>query len=249
MESDQPSSSDYNQPVAYDADGKPLYAHPLPPEPVKTDNQAQAVYITQPTDIKKPVISDAIKLKHNRSKQVFPEIDLGESEYIISAVQRHPIGLFVPFAIGVLFIAVSFTVLFNYDLIAKSLQLTGDAANPSVIIFPIIAFITAVILGTYIAYYIYINNKLFLTNENIIQEIQRGLFSKREQIVNLANIEDVSYGQNGIVQQIFSYGSIRITTEGNGTTYRFSCVANPKEYIAALNNTIETFRSGRPIDE
>lgn len=248
MESDQPSSSDYNQPVAYDADGRPLYAHP-PADDEKTEEQAQPVYITQPIDPIKPTISDATKLKHDHSKQSFPEIDLGEGEYVIIAVQRHPIGLIIPLVTGVLLVTVAFLLLFNYDLIAKSLQLTGVAANPSVILLPVVAFVSIVILGTYVAYYIYTNNKLFLTNENIVQEIQAGLFSKREQTVNLANIEDISFSQNGITQQIFNYGSIRITTEGNGTTYRFSYVANPKEYIATLNNTIEAFRTGRLIED
>jgi len=248
MEPDQPSPSDYNQPVAYDAEGRPLYSHP-PVDDEKTEEQAQPVYITQPADPIKPTISDATKLKHNRSKQLFPEIDLGDNEYVISAVQRHPIGLFIPVVTGVLLVTLSFILLFNYDLISKSLHLTGAATSPSVILLPVIAFMSVVILGTYAAYYIYANNKLFLTNENIVQEIQAGLFSKREQTVNLANIEDMSFSQNGIVQQVFNYGSIRLTTEGNGTTYRFSYVANPKEYIATLNNTIEAYRNGRLIED
>jgi len=99
----------------------------------------------------------------------------------------------------------------------------------------------------YIAYYVYVSNKLFLTNESVIQEIQLSLFSHREQTVSLANIEDASYEQHGIIQQLFNYGSIRLSTEGDETTYHFSYVANAEQHIATLNNAVEAFKNGRPV--
>jgi uncharacterized membrane protein YdbT with pleckstrin-like domain len=148
----------------------------------------------------------------------------------------------------VLLVALSFTVLFNYDLIAKEFKLNDDAMGFSVIIFPVIIFMVSVILGTYIAYYIYTNNKLFLTNESVIQEIQTGLFSKSGQAVSLVNIEDVSYTQNGIIQQIFDYGSIKLSIESESATYKFTYVENPKGYIAVLNKAIEAFKNGRTVE-
>ena len=111
-----------------------------------------------------------------------------------------------------------------------------------------VLFIVLVLIGIYVTYSIYTNNKFFLTNESVIQEIQTGIFSKHEQTVNLSNIEDASYTQNGIIQQMFDYGSIRLSTEGDETTYRFSYVAGPKKHIATLTNAIEAFKSGRPIE-
>ena len=101
----------------------------------------------------------------------------------------------------------------------------------------------------YVAYIVYINNRLYLTNESVIQEIQTGLFFKSEQTVSLLNIEDASYTQNGLFQQLFDYGSVRLSTEGDETTYRFTYVANPKQHIAKLNNAVEAFKNGRPVDE
>jgi hypothetical protein len=91
------------------------------------------------------------------------------------------------------------------------------------------------------------NNKFFLTNESVIQEIQTSLFSHHEQTVSLANIEDASYLQQGIIQTMFNYGSIRLSTEGDETTYRFNYVTNPKQQIATLNNAVEAFKNGRPV--
>lgn len=255
---EKPSPLDYNRPVAYDADGRPLYAHPPSMQPID-DNQPQVVRVVQPVDIRNDSISSASsklkqkiklkqeikqelkqELKHDRSKKKFPEIELREGEYIISAIQRHPIGLIGPLTLGVTLVTMALILMINYDFLFR---LAGrDVADPFVVIFPAILFIVFVIFGTYAAYYIYVNNKLFLTNKIVVQEIQIGLFSKREQTVNLMNVEDVSYTQNGLAQQIFNYGSVRLTTEGNGTTYRFAYVSNPKKCTKILNNAVESAR-------
>ena len=91
------------------------------------------------------------------------------------------------------------------------------------------------------------NNRFFLTNESVIQEIQTTLLAHHEQTVSLANIEDASYQQAGIFQMMFNYGSIRLSTEGDETTYRFYYVSNPKVQIAILNNAVEAFKNGRPV--
>ena len=149
--------------------------------------------------------------------------------------------------IGFLLVLVGAVVLVNYVPVAESLQI--DENNSLLAIgLPMVLFIVLVLIGTYVTYSIYTNNKFFLTNESVIQEIQTGIFSKHEQTVNLSNIEDASYTQNGIIQQMFDYGSIRLSTEGDETTYRFSYVAGPKQHIATLTNAIEAFKSGRPIE-
>ena len=191
---------------------------------------------------------EAANLKHDRSKRLYPNLNLSEGEYVISAVKRHPIGLVVPIITGTLLISLAFILLFNFDLVAQVFMLDADKFNMSSLLFPVSMFIIFIIMGVYLFYYIYNNNKFFLTNESVIQEVQTGLFTRLEQTVSLSNIEDASFTQIGIIQQLFNYGSIRLSTEGDETTYRFSYVANPKDHIAILNNTVEAFKNGKPIE-
>ena len=136
----------------------------------------------------------------------------------------------------------------NYPLIMASLGIvTGSEYGLVILCGVLISFLF--LLGTYIAISVYSDNRFFLTNESAIQEIRHSLFSKSEQTVSLANIEDASYQQHGILQSMLNYGSIRLSTEGDETTYRFSYVANPKDEIALLNNAVESFKNGRPIEE
>jgi hypothetical protein len=259
-------TTNYDQPVAYDANGNPLYAHPpkqaepVAPQPTPADTPApepalaqtavpQVVHLARPLEPMKPEVSPEVKQKHDRSKRLFPFLNLSEGEYIIRSVRRHPIGLIIPLSVGVLVIAFALSILFNYAGVVEAFNIRGAAADVSTVMLPILLFCVLIGLGMFVVYYVYVNNKFFLTNESVIQEIQNTLFSRLEQTVSLSNIEDASYTQHGIIQHLFNYGSIRLSTEGDETTYRFTFVANPKEHIARLNNAVEAFKNGRPVND
>lgn len=233
---------DYSQPVAYDAEGKPLYAHPPKTHPTTP----QVVHLSRSAQPMKPEITPEIRERHEESKRQYPNLNLSESEYIISAVRRHPIGLVLPLSIGVLLIAFATSILLNYDGFVDYFNISGSVSEVTTVALPILLFDALIALGMLVVYYVYISNKFYLTNESVIQEIQLTLFSRLEQTVSLSNIEDASYTQQNIIQTIFNYGSIRLSTEGDETTYRFTYVANPKMHIAVLNNAVEAFKNGRP---
>jgi len=246
MKDDQPTDVNYSEPVAYDAQGNPLYAHP--PRLMTKPAAEQIVHVARSMEPVKQEVSEEMQKLHNRSVSQYPMLNLSEGEYIIRAVRRHPIGLILPLLAGIFLIVIALTIAVNYSLIAEALMLSNFVADPTVVVLPLVAFSAFVALGMFIVYYVYTSNKFFLTNESVIQEIQISLFSRHEQTVSLGNIEDASYRQEGIIQQIFNYGSIRLSTEGDETTYRFTYVANPKQHIATLNNAIEAFKNGRPVE-
>ncbi len=232
---------DYDQPVAYDKDGRPLYAHP----PVQAQDQSQQfVHVTRAVDPVEPQISPETARRHDESVAKYPDLNLSKQEYIISAVRRHPIGLVAPLLIGGLLIAAILVILALYPVIVPH-------GNPplSSLILPAFLVMILVAIGTYSVVWVYLNNKFFLTNESVIQEIQLSLFAHNEQTVSLGNIEDASYSQTGVFQLLFNYGSIRLSTEGDETTYRFHYVTNPRQQIATLNNAVEAFKNGRPVEE
>jgi uncharacterized membrane protein YdbT with pleckstrin-like domain len=149
--------------------------------------------------------------------------------------------------IGSLLIAAVVTLLLSYDDLADGLAVAGQSVSPGVVVLPGLVFILFIAAAMAVSSYVYLRNRFILTNESIIQEIQLSLFSRREQTVSLANVEDASYTQKGLLQYAFGYGSIRLSTEGDETTYRFAYVANPRDHVAELNNAVEAFKYGRPI--
>lgn len=250
---------DYNKPVAYDNQGRPLYAHPpagvpTPPAPAAPPQtpptQAapleqvthQYVHIARPIDPSHPDIPEDIQRRHEASKRNFSRLNLSRGEFIISAVKRHPIGIIQIWSIA--FVLIATLVLMTSFFVADN----QGSEILALVIAGLGALSILIVVGALVATYVYNNNRFFLTNESVIQEIQETLFNRHEQTVSLANIEDASYKQNGIIQHLLNYGTIRLSTEGDETTYRFSYVANPKQHIAKLNNAVEAFKNGRPVD-
>lgn len=209
-------------------------------------NQPQSVFIARPAAPPEQPISDEVKRRHDASVEAFPSLNLSEGEYVVSAVQRHPIGLAAPMLVTIFVIAFIASMLMNYSAVTSALGMYTPPSFGAILLVGLL-LIAAVAIGGYIAIWIYLNNRFFLTNESVIQEIQTGLFARHEQTVSLANIEDASYYQRGIFQVMLNYGSIRLSTEGDETTYRFSYVSRPKDQIAILNNAVEAFKNGRPI--
>lgn len=234
-----------DKPVAYDTDGKPLFA--TPQQPAESAVQHQIVHIARSIDPVRQEISPEIRKKHEESMRLYPNLNLSDAEYVISSVRRHPIGLFAPVFVTGLLVAMIATFLANYQNIMELLRIVNVPNFGTVLLLGVLA-ILLVLMGGYIAIWVYLSNRFFLTNESVIQEIQLTLFSRREQTVSLINIEDASFIQTGILQTMFNYGSIRLSTEGDETTYRFAYVANPRAEIALLNNAVEAFKNGRPVE-
>lgn len=265
---DQPKS----RPIAYDANGQPLYAQPPvtsqpSPEPTRSshvttapqsapghnyDPQIRTQYANEPgvihasRPIDPPVfeVSEEVQRRHQESKQHYPHLNISDGEFVILDIVRHPIGLLLNLiGGGVVLLALTFVLMFY------PAQPTTSGL-PEFAVVAVIAGLLMVLvsIGTLIAAWVYLQNHFYMTNESVIQEIQTSLFSRHEQTVSLGSIEDASFKQNGIVQTLLNYGTIRLSTEGEETTYRFAYVANPRKQVAILNNAIESFKNGRAVD-
>lgn len=248
---DSEQNIDYSKPVAYDNEGRPLYAHPPAEAPAQpaANPASSSIHVMRPLQPEAPEVSAELKQKHEASSKKYPQLNLSTGEYVISAVRRHPIGLVPIFGVtGALVLACLGAIPFYTQFLNDNT--TGGTASSALVVSMLAILLSILILiGGYIATYVYVSNRFFLTNESVIQEIRISLFAKHEQTVSLQNIEDASFKQNNILETIFNYGTIRLSTEGDETTYRFSYVANPKKEIATLNNAVEAFKNGRPITE
>lgn len=276
------SPPEREKPIAYDADGNPLYGapqdyaageHPYeerwqdtsshvtsvpqsaegynydPRMRVQYGNEPRVVHNTRAYEPRLKPISETLRNKHDASMQNYPDLNLSEGEFVILDIKRHPIGLVIPVASTIVAILLLLAAWVSIPLVVEPDPVSGTI--PGIGTLSLIIFSLIVLIGIfgYIAVWVYLRNTFYLTNESIIQEIQHGVFSKHEQTVSLGSIEDASFRQLGIWQTMFNYGTIRLSTEGEETTYRFQFVANPKQQIATVNNAIESFKNGRPVGD
>ena len=211
-------------------------------------NEPKIVHAGREIEPKKMNISPELAAKHEASVRRYPFLNLSEGEFVILDIKRHPIGMLIPIGItGVLLLAI-----FSFAAIYPSLVETGMSTilpDPIAVVGVALLLAMIVALGGAAALWVYLQNQFFMTNEAVIQEVQESLFSRHEQTVSLGSIEDASFRQSGIVQLMFNYGTIRLSTEGEETTYVFRYVSSPKTQITRLTNAIEAFKNGRPVTD
>ena len=235
------------RPVAYTPEGEPLYTHPPASTPTESGENPQVVYLSRAIEPHQQDISPEVKQKHEESIKRFPHLNLSEGEFVISAIKRHPIGvlsIWVIVTLAILMVIAIPAILVSSGMVPFRFT-AGTAINGSLVL---ILVIVLLILAGVVATAVYEANRFYLTNESVTQYIQTSLFSRKDQTISLANIEDASYRQKGIIQTVFNYGTIRLSTEGEETTYRFMFVADPERQVKLLNDAVEAFKNFRPVD-
>jgi hypothetical protein len=205
------------------------------PRSVFRDTQARA---------KRAQVTPDEQAMHQRSVRQYPELSLSPGEYVLEVVRRHPIGLVAIWAITTLMVLVTLALVPLYGgsrtFIAQMFG-TSVTSLPSAAVMATPAMILAAffLLGGFIATYVYNANKFYITTESIIQFVQYSLFSSKQQVVNLINVEDVSADQTGIIQQVLNYGTLRLSTQGQETIYNFRFVADPNTIVHNVNDATE----------
>jgi uncharacterized membrane protein YdbT with pleckstrin-like domain len=183
--------------------------------------------------------------KHEESLGKYPRVHLSKGEYVVMEVRRHPIGLIsIWLSMGLLIVATLALIplyAMNRAGIASTLAFSADKMpSDSAVTLLLLALAALFLLGGFVAMYVYNSNLFYLTNESIIQYVQPSIFSTKEQQINLVNIDDVSYRQQGILQQVLNYGTVRVSTEGDERNpYVFYFVARPQLVVRTINDSME----------
>ncbi|MCL2869947.1 PH domain-containing protein, partial [Candidatus Saccharibacteria bacterium] len=176
----------------------------------------------------------------------YPQLDLESDEYVLIDVKRHPIALALIWAaeafLAVCLIAVWFVIVVAGS---NSLMPTGTTTKSyiSLIAICVLGFL---VLAGFVSSYVFKNNKLFITNKRAIQQIVGSLFFRQNQEINLRMIEDVSFKQSGVLQYMFNYGTVRMSTVGDENTYTFTCAKNPQDQAREMGKIVEKIRQSTP---
>lgn len=174
------------------------------------------------------------KIRHERSVKDFPFLELEDNEYVEYAFKMAKTWLYLilgGLAAGLIFILLAFLlVLMGRD----SLDETG--ANFLYIILGALLF--SVFLVGLFTIMVYRGNKLFITNKHVIQMTMVSPMASSVNMIDLASIEDTSFSQNGIMQKMFGYGTFRLSTVGEETTYTFKKSDITAEELRAVSKLV-----------
>lgn len=170
---------------------------------------------------------------------------LSPGEKVLAQVPKHWMALVPGVLVGIILIVLVWLIYINLgDFLAISSITLPVFLN--VILFFVALLLTGLILvGVGIAYFIYSKSYMILTNESIIQRTQFSLFSKKEKIISLSDIEDVEYIKRGIWQAIFDYGTLKASTISDEQTYTQTYSPSPEVMVRQFNDAVEIFKNNR----
>lgn len=157
------------------------------------------------------------KIRHERSKKDFPFLKLDDDEYVEFAFTRAKVCLALIFggvAAGLIF------VLLVFLMVVLGQSVIDDMGRNFMYILLMTLLAVAIVVGLF-ALMVYRGNRLFITNKHAIQMVMKSPMATSINLIDLSSIEDASFSQNGIWQKLFNFGTFRLSTIGDETTYTF----------------------------
>ncbi|CAN5120769.1 hypothetical protein BH09PAT3_BH09PAT3_2870 [soil metagenome] len=166
---------------------------------------------------------------------------MADGEVTIFEVTRHPfglIGMYISF--GILLIIVAVVAIIAPDILSDyDTELVGSIGLAAFLV-------SAVFVGifAFIAHIIYYGNRWILTSDSLTQIRQTSLFDKHNSQLSLANLEDISAHQDGILAHIFNFGILKVETAGEHSKFTFPYCPNPNAYAQKILVAREAFEQG-----
>jgi hypothetical protein len=203
-------------------------AHPAEtPNPAPTDTKPPTRVSTTPGAINKPLM------------ECYPEIADDENEQLLADVRRHWLGRVSIFIGGGILILLLFLFTVTSPSLLRGAGFNADASTKGAIGLGAIIVGALIGLGTFVMLWIYNQNHMLITNENVIEVRQVNLFTRKVSHLNMINVEDVTVLKKGIFQTAFNYGTISIETAGEKDNFTFIYTPSPDIYRRMVINAHE----------
>lgn len=185
-----------------------------------------------------PIESDILPQAEMRRKPVFNP--MGRVEHImadevkVADVRRHPIGLFILYLQVLVGFGIAFLIILL--LLPGFMSTLGADKATSAALISVLVLSAAVFAFIFLilATKIYTGNQLIITDSNVTQILQKGLFNRIVSELSMHNVEDVTALQKGILQTLFNYGTLTIETAGEQNNFIFVYCPNPNAYAKAV---------------
>lgn len=172
-------------------------------------------------------------------KKVNPLSVMQQDEETVTNVTRSPVGIFILFAAGAGFLVVVALI----ALLGIPSLFSNDTASRQMAIGATIFVIAAVLvtLFLFLANKIYWDNYWVVTDDSITQVTRTSLFDRQASQLSLANLEDVTAEQHGILAELFNYGILNAETAAASEKFILSFVPHPDTYARQILAAHEDF--------
>lgn len=149
-----------------------------------------------------------------------------KNEKVVHEVRQHPFGMLTIWLVAA---AIVIATLVGLGYLNSNKERLDIENISGILAIAGAVFSVIVILYSMLMTWLYSQNELIITNENIVEITQKGIFHKDVSQLNLAKIQDVSATHKGIFATIFKYGIITIETAGEKESFQFNYCPNASE--------------------
>lgn len=174
------------------------------------------------------------RIRHERSKKDFPGLRLEDDEYVEFAFKRARVCLLMIIG-GVMFGLI--VVLLAFLLVLMGQSMIDEMGRNFLFIILAALLASAVMIGV-VSLVVYNGNRLFITNRRVIQMVMTSPVVNSVNIIDLSSVEDASFRQENLLQNLFHYGTFRLSTVGDETTYTFKYSDISGEELKAVTDLI-----------
>ena len=148
----------------------------------------------------------------------------------LAEIFKHPLGIILLYIQTVIGLTVAIGL--AYFLLPVVVTDTDDAFFYGSLFAVVCVVIASLVMV--IATFIFRQNRMILTDRNITQILQFGLFNRKVSQLNMNNVEDVTAVQNGVLPTIFNYGTLKIETAGEQVNFHFTFCPNAGYYAKVI---------------
>lgn len=180
--------------------------------------------------------SDIVQLRHARSQKEYPNLALEDNEYVELEIKRSKAGVFLTW-VAVIAATVAVVVAIFVLILSPGNSQLNERAQHYLFLLLLLLIVIFMIIGAVLTH-VYRQNRMYVTNLRIIRFSSYTPFSHSKNVINLVSVEDVSFRQNSIIQTLFRYGTIRLSTVGDETSYAFPFVDTPHDELDIISHLV-----------
>lgn len=177
-------------------------------------------------------------------------IEFDREEKLILEIRRHWFGLFMIYFTAILSVCVIFGMTLgfasssSYGLVVDSSGVSGEGLRQVITMIGLILSIAIVIVAG-IGVFLYTNSVVLVTTQKIAQMLYITIFHRKISQLHIAEVQDVTVRQKGILAHIFNYGTLVVETSGEQNNYIFTFTPKPyesaKQIVEAKEENAEIF--------
>lgn len=171
-------------------------------------------------------------------------LEMLDNKEIIKAVwRRHWISLAPIMAASLILLS---AISYSFGWVAANPEQVSQVVAPALVNLVLSFLMILIGLIAAASWWIYRQNRLFLTNDRLVQILQQGLFSQSTLHLDLDNVQDVRASHHGFLATLFNFGEIQVDTAGAEKNFRFQYAPNPRRMAQDIMQAADTLqRSNR----